>query len=101
MNKPLDRLHMLTGLLLGLLRRQMRHWRSSIRWTLRFSARAVCWFFALLPVYLFSQLPAGWLEALLANLATPQGGFVAFYLTATAGIGLAYRVIGRRIEQSL
>jgi hypothetical protein len=85
-----DRGLMLTGLVLGLL-----------RWELRFVARLACWGIALLPVYLFSQLPAGWLDALIANLATPQGAWVSFYLLTIASLGLAYRTIGRKLEQSL
>jgi len=101
MSEVLSRASMLTGLACGHMRCQMRRWRTSIRWELRFAAQLTCWGIAVLPVYLFSQLPAGWLGALLANLATPQGARLAFCLTTIAGMGLAYRIIGRKLEQSL
>lgn len=75
---------------LPLLRLQFVKWLQRTRWELRFAVAAITCWLAMAFGRFITELPAGWFDAVGAQLLTVPGAWVTFMLLmiATASFGL-------------
>lgn len=94
-------LAMTCRLLLALARYQMQHWREAISYEMRCLLAFACTLIALVPSYVFSQLPKGWLDLLLDHLYTLQGAFIAIVLLYLAALKLIFGLVSHKVLRTL
>ncbi|GAA0718075.1 hypothetical protein [Dokdonella soli] len=87
--------------LLALARYQMQRWRETVSYKMRCVLAFVCTLLALLPSYVFGQLPKGWLDLLLDHLYTPQGAFIVIVLLYLAALNFTFGLVSYKVARTL
>ena len=88
-------------LVVALARYQMQHWRETISYEMRYLLAFACALIALVPGYVFGQLPKGWLDLLLDHLYTLRGAFVAIVLLYLAALNFTFSLVSYKVARTL